>query len=148
MVTTKFPVAFVFVGFIGAVLGGCGGSGSSGSSTASDASGTSTSGTSSSATPPSTAATAPPASSTTGTAANVTWTPTAEDPSASTQLAGYHIYYGTSADSMTQVVDVPGAGAVSYSIANLPAGTWYFGVASYDTDKIESTMSEVIAVDL
>ena len=49
---------------------------------------------------------------------------------------------------MTQVVDVPGAGAVSYAIANLSAGTWYFGVASYDTNKIESTMSDVVAVAL
>ena len=49
---------------------------------------------------------------------------------------------------MTQVVDVPGAGSVGYSIANLAAGTWYFGVASYDTNKIESTMSDVVAVDL
>jgi hypothetical protein len=49
---------------------------------------------------------------------------------------------------MTQVADVPGAGSVSYAIANLPAGTWYFGVASYDTNKIESTLSDVVAVDL
>jgi hypothetical protein len=64
------------------------------------------------------------------------------------QVAGYHIYYGTSADSMTQVVDVPGAGAVSYSIANLAPGTYYFGVASYDTDKIESALSDVVEVNL
>jgi hypothetical protein len=146
MVTTKFPVAFVFVGFIGAALGGCGGSDSSGGSAPSAASGTSTS--SSTTSSPSTTATTPPATPTSGATANVTWTPTAEDPGATAQLAGYHIYYGTSADSMTQVVDVPGAGAVSYSIANLPAGTWYFGVASYDTDKVESTMSGVVAVDL
>jgi hypothetical protein len=85
---------------------------------------------------------------TTATTANVTWTPTAEAPGATAQIAGYHIYYGTSADSMTQVVDVPGAGSVSYALANLAAGTWYFGIASYDTNMIESAMSDVVSVDL
>jgi Fibronectin type III domain len=153
MVTTRFSVAFVFVGFIGAALSACGGSGGSSAGTSPSAATTSTSpSAATTSTPPSTGSTTPPSTATsapaTSATANVTWTPTAEDPSAAAPLAGYHIYYGTSADSMTQVVDVPGAGSVSYTIANLPPGTYYFGVTSYDTDKIESSMSEVVSVDL
>jgi hypothetical protein len=141
MVSTKFLPAFVLVAFSGALLGGCGGSGG-GTSASSDSSAAKTNTTPASPATPTTPA--PPTSST----ASVTWTPTAEAPGATAELAGYHIYYGTSADSMTQVVDVPGAGATSYAIANLPPGTWYFGVASYDTDSIESDMSDVVTVDL
>jgi hypothetical protein len=140
MVTTKYLSAFVFVAFSGALLGGCGGSDSSTASTSTPAAGQSTTA-STPATP------AAPAASTASTA-NVTWTPTAEAAGATAQLAGFHIYYGTSADSMTQVVDVPGAGATNYAIANLPPGTYYFGVASYDTDNIESSLSDVVSVDL
>ncbi len=146
MVSTKNLFALVFVAFFGAVLSGCNDSGSSTASTSSPASAPSSTGTTGApATPAAPPPAAPPAASTT---ANVTWTPTAEAPGATAELAGYHIYYGTSADSMTQVVDVEGAGATSYAIANLPAGTWYFGVASYDTDKVESSLSEVVSVDL
>jgi hypothetical protein len=147
MVSTKNLFALVFVAFFGALLGGCGGGDSSTASTSSSAAKDNTPSAAAPATPaaPAPAPANPPAASTT---ANVTWTPTAEDPGATAQLAGYHIYYGTSADSMTQVVDVEGAGATSYAIANLPPGTYYFGVASYDTDKIESSLSDVVSVDL
>ena len=141
MVSTKNLFALVFVAFFGALLGGCNDSGGS-TASATDPSAVKDS-------PPSgDTSTSSPTTPSTATTANVTWTPTAEEPGATAELAGYHIYYGTSADAMTQVVDVEGAGATSYSIANLPPGTWYFGVASYDSDKVESSMSDVVAVDL
>ena len=80
----------------------------------------------------------------TGTA-TVSWSaPTANtNGSALTDLAGYHIHYGTSANSMTQEVDVQSAGTVSYTVAGLAAGTWYFEVSAYTTNGVESGLSTV-----
>jgi hypothetical protein len=54
-----------------------------------------------------------------------------------TNLAGYHVYYGTSVEAMDQLVDVPGAANTSVSIGNLGSGTYYFSVAAYTTAGIE-----------
>jgi hypothetical protein len=58
-------------------------------------------------------------------------------------LAGYHIFYGESPNSLTQSIVVAGASAVSYEITGLTAGTWYFAVAADAADGTESALSEV-----
>ena len=85
-----------------------------------------------------------PVTSTTG-SATLTWTaPTQNtDGSPLTNLAGYHIYYGTSAGSLSNMVAVSTAGATTYTIGNLSAATWYFGVKSYTTSGNESGLSNV-----
>jgi hypothetical protein len=87
--------------------------------------------------PPPTPPTPPPV--VTG-SADLTWTaPTRnEDGSALTNLAGYKIRYGTSADALTQSLNVPDAATTSAKIDGLAAGTWYFTVASYTNTGVES----------
>ena len=77
--------------------------------------------------------------------ATIAWTPpTANaDNSALTNLKGYRIYYGTSTNSLNQVVDVANAGISSVVIENLAPGTWYFGVRSYNTSNVESALSNL-----
>jgi hypothetical protein len=79
-----------------------------------------------------------------GTAA-LSWTaPTSNaDGSALTDLAGYHIYYGTSATALSQVADIANSAATSYVVGNLAAGTYYFAVQAYNSSGTDSAMSAV-----
>lgn len=85
-------------------------------------------------------------SGSTGTA-TVSWSaPTTNtDGSALTDLAGYHVYYGTSPSSLTKVISVASAGATSYTIGSLSSATWYFGVTAYTTSGAESAISSVVS---
>ena len=58
-----------------------------------------------------------------------------------TDLAGYHIHYGTSASALSSEIDVPGAATTSYEISNLSAGTYYFTVSAYNSLGVESAPS-------
>jgi fibronectin type 3 domain-containing protein len=88
---------------------------------------------------------APPAGA--GTAA-LAWTApnTNIDGSELTDLAGYHIYYGTDTSSMTNVITVPANANISdYVVTGLSAGTYYFEVTAYDSEGDESALSNQIA---
>ena len=63
------------------------------------------------------------------------------DGSALTDLAGMRVYYGTSASSLTQVLDLPGAAATTYTLGNLASGTWYFAATAYTSGGQESSPS-------
>ena len=121
-------------------------SGSTGSSTSSgtSSSGTSTSGTTTVAS--STKTTTKPSSG----AATLDWTPPTEnsDGSVLTNLAGYTVYYGTSPSSLTQSVKVTNPGLATYTMQNLPAGTWYFAVTSYSSAGVESARSGVVSTTI
>ena len=67
------------------------------------------------------------------------------DGSALTDLAGYRVYYGTSAGTLSLSVDVPNAGAIDYVVQGLQTGTWYFAVAAYTNTGLESTRSSVVS---
>lgn len=67
-----------------------------------------------------------------------------EDGSPLTNLAGYRIRYGTSAASLTQTVDIPSAQVTSALVESLATGTWYFTVASYNGDGVESVQTEPV----
>ncbi len=116
------------------VLGGCSGAQVTGNAP-SDAS-ISTSSTSSSitSTPPSNAG-----------SATLTWVPPADntDGTPITNLAGFHIYYGTSADALTQTINVPGPTATTYVVGDLAPGTYYFAVTAYNSSGTESTQSNI-----
>jgi hypothetical protein len=77
--------------------------------------------------------------------ATVTWVPPQQnaDGTMLTDLAGFRIYYGTSADELTQAVDISTNGTTSFRIANLPNGTWYFAVAALNAAGIEGDLSNV-----
>ncbi len=75
--------------------------------------------------------------------ATINWVPPTEntDGSTLTNLAGYRIYYGTSANAMNQSVQIANAGLTSYVISNLAAGSWFFSVKSYTSAGSESDAS-------
>lgn len=102
------------------------------------------SGTDSGATPPAGGGGAPPPTggSATG-SASLSWLPPQEntDGSTVTNLAGYRIYKGTSADSMSVVATVNNPGITSHVVSNLASGTHYFAVSAFNTDNTESDRS-------
>jgi hypothetical protein len=60
-----------------------------------------------------------------------------------TDLAGYRIYYGTSASSLTQKIELPDPHATGYVVTNLAPGTWYFAVTAYTRGGSESDRSNI-----
>jgi Putative Ig domain len=80
----------------------------------------------------------------------LSWTlPTSNaDGSPAMDLSGYHIYYGTSEQSMNKVVTVSGATETKQVVNGLAAGTWYFAVTSFNTLKVESKLSVIVPVTL
>lgn len=83
--------------------------------------------------------TQPPTSGT----ATLSWTaPTTNtNGSALTNLAGYHIYYGTSPAALSSTIDIANPGTTSYSVSSLASGTWYFAVNAYTTGGMDSALS-------
>jgi hypothetical protein len=77
--------------------------------------------------------------------ATLSWSVPVEntDGSAISNLAGYRIYHGTSAASLTDVIQVPNPGISLYVVDNLGAGTHYFAITAYNTDALESDQSAV-----
>jgi len=77
--------------------------------------------------------------------ATLSWTPPTQntDGTAMSNLAGYHIYYGTSADSMTRTIQITNPGLTAYTIADLGVGTHYFGISAYTTAGTESDLSSI-----
>ena len=65
--------------------------------------------------------------------------------SALTDLAGYRIYYGASADDMKETVQISNLGIQTYVIENLEAGTWYFAVRALSSQGTESPLSDVVS---
>jgi hypothetical protein len=80
----------------------------------------------------------------------VSWTsPTMNtNGTAVTDLAGYHIYYGPTSTQLNQVVDVAGADVTTFVLSNMSPGTWYFAVAAYNSEKVESTLSAVLPISI
>ncbi len=78
--------------------------------------------------------------------ATLSWTaPTLNtDGTALTDLAGYTIYYGTSASNLSNTVSVNSPSTSSYTVTALITGrTYYFAIASVNTAGISSDLSSV-----
>jgi hypothetical protein len=60
------------------------------------------------------------------------------DGSPLTDLAGYRIYYGTASGNYSQVISINGASTTSYTIENLPAGSYYLVLKAVDASSNES----------
>jgi hypothetical protein len=98
--------------------------------------------------PPVTSSAGPSASSPPGVGtATLSWVAPDQntDGSALTNLAGYRIYYGTGADALTEVIELPTVGITAYVIDNLTAGTYYFSIRAYTSAGIESALSNVVS---
>ena len=77
--------------------------------------------------------------------ATLSWTPPTANTDGSTlvDLAGYRIYYGSTADALDQVVEVSNPGVASYVMESLPSGAHYFAVKAYSSNGTESSNSAV-----
>ena len=60
-----------------------------------------------------------------------------------TDLAGYHIHYGTNKDNLTQVIDLSTTSTTEYEITGLSPGTYYFAISAYTAQGTESAESDV-----
>jgi len=90
------------------------------------------------------------ASGTTTTAtgsATLSWTPPTQNSNGSvlTDLAGYHIYYGTTPD-LGQSVTLTNAGLTRYVLTGLAQTTWYFAMTAYDSVGRESDRTAVASL--
>jgi hypothetical protein len=75
--------------------------------------------------------------------ATLSWTPPTQNSNgtALTNLAGYRIYYGTSASAMNRTIQLANAGLSRYVVEDLTSATWYFTVRAYTTAGVESAAS-------
>ena len=80
----------------------------------------------------------------------IEWVPPTENTNGTplTDLAGVRIYYGTSAASLSHMVQISSKTETTYRIGNLSAGTWYFGGVSYTTTGAQSAMSRVVSMNV
>ena len=87
---------------------------------------------------------APAASASTG-SATLSWTAPTENTNGTqlTDLAGYHIYYGTSAGAWTSTVTILSATETSYVVSGLASGTYYFAIVAFNSEGIDSADSNV-----
>lgn len=89
-------------------------------------------------------------SSTSGDTISVSWLAPTEntDGSALTNLAGYTIYYGSTASAMTQKVSINTVGELSYVLSNLAPGTWYVEVVAVNSAGVQSAPSSMVSITL
>jgi hypothetical protein len=65
------------------------------------------------------------------------------DGSALGNLAGYRVYHGTDPATLSNVVQLQGAGQASYTFTDLANGTHYFSVAALTAGGVEGERSPV-----
>ena len=68
-----------------------------------------------------------------------------QDGSPLTNLAGYRIYYGTSASNLSKRVVVGNPATTRAVVQNLTRGTWYFAISAYTQTGAESSRSNVVS---
>jgi hypothetical protein len=86
------------------------------------------------------AATAIPVATPTTGSATLSWVPPTENTDGTVlgNLAGYHLYYGTSPDNLNESVTITNAGLTRYVLGGLATQTWYFALTAYNSIGVES----------
>ena len=84
---------------------------------------------------------------TTNGSATLSWTPPTQntDGTPLNNLAGHRIQYGTSANALTQTIDVNNPGLTTYVVTGLSSGNWFFSVKAYDSGGAESANSNAVS---
>lgn len=77
--------------------------------------------------------------------ATLSWTPPTQnsDGSALTNLAGYEILYGQTANNLTQTISITNPSINTFVVDNLTSGTWFFAVMARNAIGITSPLSNV-----
>ena len=68
-----------------------------------------------------------------------------EDGSQLMDLAGYKIYYGTSAGNYANEITINNPGITTYIVDNLSPNTWYFVSTSFNASGVESRFSNAVS---
>jgi hypothetical protein len=68
------------------------------------------------------------------------------DGSSLSNLKGYKVYYGAKSAVYTSVVDIPNPGLTTYVVQDLNAGTYYFALAAYNSQGVESGLTPEVSV--
>ena len=66
------------------------------------------------------------------------------DGSTLANLSGYRIHFGTNANALVSAIEVQSSGSNSFTVQNLPSGTYYFAVRAVTSTGAESALSNVI----
>jgi hypothetical protein len=82
--------------------------------------------------------------------ATLSWKPPTvnSNGSALTNLAGYRIYYGTSASALTRAITINSVGVTTEVITDLNPGTYYFALMAFNAAGTESKLSNVVSAKL
>jgi hypothetical protein len=82
--------------------------------------------------------------------ATLDWQPPTQnsDGTTLTNLAGYTVYYGTSPANLSQSVKVSNPGLATYAVTGLTSGTWYFAIAAYSADGVESVRTSTVSTTI
>ncbi len=64
------------------------------------------------------------------------------------EIAGYSIYYGPRQGDYLNTIDINDGAAVSYTMSDLPVGTYYIVLTVRDTEGRESRYSNELLVNL
>jgi hypothetical protein len=77
--------------------------------------------------------------------ARLSWTPPTQntDGTTLTNLAGYRLHYGRSADALTNTLEISNPGVSTYVLEELAPGDWFFAVRAYNTLGAESALSNI-----
>jgi hypothetical protein len=115
------------------------------SATCSDTSGTKTAGDLLGAASPSPPVNPTPAPGTGSVTLNWGAPATNTDGTALTNLAGYRVLYGQSADALSNTVAIANPTTLSTVITGPSGGTWYFAVKSFNTAGVEGPLSNIVS---
>ena len=77
--------------------------------------------------------------------ATLSWTAPTENTDGTTlsNLTGYRIRYGTSANALTNTIVIENASVTTFVVEDLSPATWYFAVTAVNSTGAESTYSNV-----
>jgi hypothetical protein len=64
------------------------------------------------------------------------------------EIQGYRVYYGTSPNNLTILVDLNDDTITDFTVNDIPSGNYYFAVTAYDMDGVESGFSNIINTDV
>ncbi len=75
-------------------------------------------------------------------------TRTDSTPLSLSEIQGYRVYYGTSPNNLTMLVDLNDDTITDFRVDSIPSGNYYFAVTAYDMDGVESGFSNIINTDV
>lgn len=83
---------------------------------------------------------------------DLSWTAPAErennTPLSLSEIAGYRLYYGTKQGDYLNEINIEDGSAETYALTDLPKGTYYFVITTYDSEGRESRYSPEIIITI